>query len=141
MGMQKAGKGEISINRKVVMGGNIKGLLYISIISTQKTRFQCSDVFRKPRYGKRVHEYSLLSVKTCNKQSQQMLRTSFLQKEQKKCIIINKNIKGHFVILVLCFLFHSINTATAQPLSKAQKTSCVHCSPIGTDNRKKSMNA
>lgn len=63
---------------------------------------------------KSVLKYSLFSVKTHNKHGQQFLRTLlnkkcfclvFPERTLQKCIIDN-NIKGHFVILVLSLSLH-----------------------------------
>lgn len=83
--------------------------------------------------GSLVHEYSLLSVKTRDKQSINVNTFFFFfvfnRKNIRKKCIIDKNIKGHFVILVLCLVsLHKYCYSTA-PI-QGPGNSCVYVPPL-----------
>lgn len=116
---------------------NSNDLLYIFITLTLK-RGQCSGAFRKPRWGtwKTCALIIFFQLRLATNKSQRMLRTHlkkllffFLtERTQEKCII-NKNIKGHLVILVLCFVsLHKYCYSTA-PI-QGPENSCVHVPPL-----------
>lgn len=138
---QKARKSEISIigmlGMRMKKHIKISCLPYNCLILTKEMRFQCSDILGSPYrvYGKLVHEYSLLSVKTCNKHSQQMLRTFFfsflfffLQKEQRKSALSIRTFKG--TLSFWCYVFASLHKYcySTAPI-QGPENSCVHAPP------------
>lgn len=97
----------------------ITGLRYVFILLTQMTRFQCSDVFKEAQIEYMKNLCMNIFCFQLRLNSQQFL--TFLQKEQKKSALTIRTLKG--TLSFWCYvLFCSLNTATVQPIPKAQKT-------------------
>lgn len=78
-------------------------------------------------HGKLVHQYSLLSVKTCN--SQQMLRSLFFFKEERKSALSIRTLKGTLSFgAMFLFSLHKYCYSTAP--NQGPENSCVHVPPM-----------
>lgn len=107
----------------------ITDLRYVFILLTKRTRFQCSDDFKEVQIENMKNLCINILCFQLRLNSQQILRTFYTGRTKEKCIN-NKNIKGHFVVLVLCFvLLHKYCYSTAH--IQGPENRCVHVSPFG----------